>query len=195
MKTKTKVKVKVLVTALCAVLLVAVSVLGAMAYLTAKDTVTNTFTAGKVTLTLDELQVNPDGTAKSNSRVQANTYHLIPGHTYIKDPTVHIGDSSEDCWIFVKLDNGLLDIVADDTIESQMTANGWSLIDGTENIYAYSETVSAGDDIAVFGSFTLDGEADVSDYENEKIEVVAYGVQADGFSDAESAWQAAAFSE
>lgn len=191
MKTKTK----VLVTALCAMLLVAVSVLGAMAYLTSKDTVTNTFTVGKVEITLDEVEVNPDGTAKSNSRVKANTYHLIPGHTYIKDPTVHIGENSEDCWIFVKLENGLKDVVADTGIEAQMEANGWKLLAGTENVYAYRETVSADDDIPVFDSFTIKGDADVSSCEDAEIDVVAYAVQADGFNAAASAWDSAAFED
>ena len=190
-----KTKAKVLVTALCAVLLVAVSVLGTIAYLTEKDTVTNTFTVGSVSITLDEAEVNPDGTVKSNSRVKANTSHLIPGHSYVKDPTVHVGSSSEDCWIFVKLENGLESIVADTSIEAQMTANGWAPIAGEENVYAYRETVSADDDIAVFGSFTLKGDAEVSDYANAKIEVVAYAVQADGFSTAAAAWQSAAFEE
>ncbi|MDD6095834.1 MAG: SipW-dependent-type signal peptide-containing protein [Clostridia bacterium] len=188
-----KTKAKVLVTALCAVLLVAVSVFGTIAYLTGKDTVTNTFTVGSVNITLDEAEVNPDGTVKSNSRVKANTYHLLPGHSYVKDPTVHVGANSEDCWIFVKLDNGLKSIVADTSIEAQMTGNGWTLIDSTNNVYAYRETVSAGDNITVFESFTLKGDAEVSGYANAKIEVIAYAVQADGFSTAEAAWQSAAF--
>lgn len=188
-----KTKAKVLVTALCAVLLVAVSVFGTIAYLTGKDTVTNTFTVGSVNITLDEAEVNPDGTVKSNSRVKANTYHLLPGHSYVKDPTVHVGANSEDCWIFVKLDNGLESIVADTSIEAQMTANGWTLIDAANHVYAYRNTVSDGDDITVFESFTLKGDAEVSGYANAKIEVVAYAVQADGFSTAEAAWQSAAF--
>lgn len=188
-----KTKAKVLVTALCAVLLVAVSVFGTIAYLTGKDTVTNTFTVGSVNITLDEAEVNPDGTVKSNSRVKANTYHLLPGHSYVKDPTVHVGANSEDCWIFVKLDNGLKSIVADTSIEAQMTANGWTLIDAANHVYAYRNTVSAGDDITVFESFTLKGDAEVSGYANAKIEVIAYAVQADGFSTAEAAWQSAAF--
>ena len=56
-------KVKVLLLSLCAVLLVAASVLGTLAYLTSQDTVVNTFTVGKVKTTLDEADVHPDGTA------------------------------------------------------------------------------------------------------------------------------------
>ena len=188
-----KTKAKVLTAALCAMLLVVVSVFGTMAYLTSQDTVTNTFTVGKVKITLDEAQANPDGTVASNSRVKANTYHLVPGHTYVKDPTVHIDTNSEDCWIFVKLDNGLKNIIADTSIEAQMATNGWQLLTGQTNIYAYKAIVSADEDIAVFGSFKLQGNANVAAYPNAKIEVVAYAVQADGFATAASAWNAAGF--
>lgn len=73
-----KTKSKALLLTLCAVLLVAASVLGTMAYLTSTDTVTNTFTVGKVEIKLDETDVtNPTG-----SRVQANSYKLMPAlHT------------------------------------------------------------------------------------------------------------------
>ena len=53
---------KVLILGLCAVLLVAASVLGTMAYLTDTKSVTNTFTVGNVAITLDEAKVKTDGT-------------------------------------------------------------------------------------------------------------------------------------
>ena len=81
-----KTKSKALLLTLCAVLLVAASVLGTMAYLTSTDTVTNTFTVGKVEIKLDETDVtNPNG-----PRVKANSYKLMPGTTYTKDPTVTV---------------------------------------------------------------------------------------------------------
>lgn len=106
MRTKTK----ALVTALCAVLLVVASVLGTMAYLTSQDTVKNTFTVGNVKITLDEKDVDKDQNTADNVtlptgevRDKANKYHLIPGNTYVKDPTVHVDANSESCWLFVKL--------------------------------------------------------------------------------------------
>ena len=57
-----KKKTKALMLVLCAVLLVTASVLGTMAYLTSTDQVVNTFTVGKVAITLDEAQVDLDGT-------------------------------------------------------------------------------------------------------------------------------------
>ena len=58
-----KKKTKALMLVLCAVLLVTASVLGTMAYLTSTEKVVNTFTVGKVAITLDEAKVNADGTA------------------------------------------------------------------------------------------------------------------------------------
>lgn len=204
MKTKTK----ALALALCAVLLVVSTVFVTMAYLTSKtDVVTNTFTVGKVTITLDEADVKSDGTYESdvNARVDANTYKLIPGHTYIKDPTVHVDDESEDCWLFVKVENGLKDIIAGNTsvsendstdtvytIEAQMTKNGWSLVAGETNIYAYKATAKTGD-YKVFDNFKLKGDAVVSSYatadnKDSVINVTAYAIQADGFATAADAW-------
>lgn len=53
---------KALLLTLCAVLLVAASVLGTMAYLTSTDDVQNTFTVGQVSIKLDEAKANTDGT-------------------------------------------------------------------------------------------------------------------------------------
>lgn len=94
-----KTKSKALLLTLCAVLLIAASVLGTMAYLTSTDTVTNTFTVGKVEIKLDETDVtNPTG-----SRVQANSYKLMPGTTYTKDPTVTVLKGSEDSYVRMKV--------------------------------------------------------------------------------------------
>ena len=94
-----KTKSKALLLTLCAVLLVAASVLGTMAYLTSTDTVTNTFTIGKVEITLDETDVtNPNG-----PRVKANSYKLMPGTTYTKDPTVTVKAGSEDSYVRMKV--------------------------------------------------------------------------------------------
>lgn len=79
--------------------LVAASVFGTLAYLTDTDQATNTFTVGQVGLKLDEAEVNPDGSVKSEDRVQENDYHLLPGHTYIKDPTVTVEKDSEESYV------------------------------------------------------------------------------------------------
>ena len=92
---------KVLVLILCLVALAVGSAVGTMAYLTDYDAVTNTFTVGNVILTLDEADVKTDGSYETdhNQRVQENQYHLLPGHTYIKDPTVTVEEGSADAYV------------------------------------------------------------------------------------------------
>ena len=108
-----KTRSKALLLTLCAVLLVAASVLGTMAYLTSTDSVENTFTVGSVAITLDEAKVNVNGQPVDKDgdvvelgkapRVVENSYKLMPGHTYTKDPTIHVDAASEDCFIRAKV--------------------------------------------------------------------------------------------
>lgn len=191
MRTKTK----ALVLALCAVLLVVTTVFVTMAFLTSEDSVQNTFTVGEVTISLDELDVDEDDLLTDNkeytkdgittTRDKANEYKLIPGKTYPKDPTIHVGAKSEPCYLFVKVENGLVNAEADGntTIAEQMKSNGWTLVDRQTNIYVYKEVVTAetGANIVVFNSFTIDGETAVADYKDAKINVTAYAIQAEGF--------------
>ena len=186
MRTKTK----ALALALCAVLLVVTTVFVTMAYLTSKDSVTNTFTVGKVTITLDEAKVTADGEkVQGADRVKENKYHLIPGHFYVKDPTIHVANGSEECWLFVKVENGLANAEASGatSIESQMANKGWTKVEGTD-VYAYATKQDAGANVIVFDSFTIAGTTDVSLYEDAKIIVTAYAIQADGFATATEAW-------
>jgi hypothetical protein len=216
MKTKTK----ALILALCAVLLVVSTVFATLAFLTASDTVTNTFTFGKVALVLDEAPVDADGTVIAGNRTKTNEYHLLPGHQYTKDPTVHITADSEECWVFVKVENDLEGILAAITIEQQMTDNGWVKLTGVTNattavnVWCYNTKVVPGTtvdtatrgttdgvDLLVFDYFKLDDNADVSQYATTKdaqgnaiggatIDIIAYAVQADGFGSAAAAWDA-----
>ena len=104
-----KTKSKALLLTLCAVLLIAASVLGTMAYLTSTDTVTNTFTVGKVEIKLDETDV----TSPAGPRVQANSYKLMPGTTYTKDPTVTVKAGSEESYVRMKVTfNNAKEIIA-----------------------------------------------------------------------------------
>lgn len=99
-----KTRSKALLLTLCAVLLVAASVLGTMAYLTSTDEVNNTFTVGKVKIELDEAKVGLDGTpVEPAARVKSNEYKLLPGHTYTKDPTVTVKEGSEKSYVRMKV--------------------------------------------------------------------------------------------
>ena len=169
-----KTKNKALLLALCAVSLVTASVLGTMAYLTDDKMVTNTFTVGSVAITMDETDVDEAGKPiEGADPVQANTYKLVPGQEYTKDPTIHVDSKSEDCFLFVKVDNKIANIEADGSkVADQMAANGWTKVDGQTNVY-----------VKMNGSAlqTVKGGEDVKNYEGETITVTAYAVQKAGF--------------
>ena len=178
-----------------AILLVAATMFGTVAYLTSTDTVKNTFTVGNVAITLDETDVDVYGVKDTDDRVKENVYKLIPGHTYVKDPTVHVAAGSEAAWLFVKVEDGIAAIQGATTIADQLEDNGWTPLDGVANVYTREKVVSKNEvqNFQVFGSFTLTDDANVSAYASASITVTAYAVQADGFENAKDAWTAANF--
>lgn len=205
---------KALLLMLCAVLLVAASVLGTMAYLTSTDTVTNTFTVGNVKITLDEQDV--DDSTPNADRDQDNSYKLLPGHTYTKDPIIHVDANSEDCYLFVKVVNEIAAIEGTPTVATQMAAKDWKVVDAEKGIYVYATgtdaktAVSANANIAVFDNFTIDGtkvvnvptggttpngKLNIAEYNNKTITVTAYAIQKDGFESktASDTWTASGF--
>ena len=195
-----KTKSKALLLTLCAVLLVAASVMGTLAYLTSTDEVQNTFTVGQVQITLDEKDT--DNSTPDADRDKANAYHLLPGNEYEKDPTVHVNAVSEDSWIFVKVENGIAAFEAVTSTEEngykrisdQITANGWTALDGVANVYYKPYTKSAtGSDLIVFSNFKIaDTANDVQGWAtlNATVNITAYAVQKDGFDTASAAWTA-----
>ena len=208
-----KTKSKALLLSLCAVLLVTASVLGTMAYLTSQDTVTNTFSVGSVAIKLDEAQANPDGSlVEGAARVKANSYKLLPGHTYNKDPMVTVLNGSESSYIkmtvtFSKANE--LDAIFDPdgatltTIFNGYDSSNWTYKGNTKNAadntrtyeFWYKEAVAAPDGNvaldALFDSITVPGSItneQLKTIEGMTITVNAYAIQADGFTDAADAW-------
>ena len=194
MKTKKKILVALALVG-CAILLVAGSIAGTMAYLkSTPGTVTNTFTVGKVVITLDETKVDEYGVAvEGAARVTANSYKLIPGHTYKKDPTIHVESGSEACWLFVKVVNDISAIEDGTTIATQMATNNWTALEGVANVYYKAHAKNDAVDVKVFETFKLKDDAAVEGYNNASISVTAYAIQTDGFADAKAAWTAGGF--
>lgn len=191
-----KTKSKALLLSLCAVLLVAASVLGTMAYLTSQDVVMNTFSVGSVTITLDEQDVDNDSNERDNvtvegvTRDKANSYKLLPGHSYTKDPIIHVASESEDCYLFVNVVDEIADIEDAETVAAQMGAKGWIPVNGVKNVYVYSTdktnpaVVTAGSNVTVFETFKIKGSVkneELAKYAGKTITVTAYAVQKDGF--------------
>ena len=103
----------------CAALLVGASIMGTLAFLQDKtETITNTMTVGNVAITLDESVLDANGEKTGVRSTAGNAYKLVPGKTYIKDPTIHVAAGSENCYLFVKIENGIAAI--EGTIALQM---------------------------------------------------------------------------
>ena len=194
---KMKKRTKILLTTLCAVMLVAASVMGTLAYLTSQDEVVNTFTVGKLSITLDETDTDDMGNIQESvtplPRVKANEYKLIPGHTYVKDPTVHVAPGSEASYVFAKVENGLSTLGI--SLDAQITALGWTALEGVDNVYwkAVDEVGAAAVDLAVFEAFTVPAERTQTELETcaeATIKVTAYAAQQDTFESAKAAWTA-----
>lgn len=202
---------RILLICLCVVALVAASVLGTLAYLTDTDTAVNTFTVGQVDISLDEEAVTPDGvpTPEEDDRVQENEYHLIPGQTYVKDPTVTVMAGSEESYIrmlvTISCYDGLQEIYGGSFLPENFVS-GWDSAvwvstkevavsdDGKTVTYEfrYHTTVDGIDEEegvvlpALFESFTVpetfDGE-DLEKLQGLKIEVTGHAIQKAGFED------------
>ncbi len=217
---------KALLLSLCAVLLVAASVMGTLAYLTSTDTVKNTFTVGRVSISLDEAKVNDNGQPVNENnevvtelddaeRVKGNTYHLLPGHVYTKDPTVHINPKSESAYyrmiVTVTFDNAISDENLATKLDGSFTGydvSKWALGGSMKTVsadkktityeYRYHTTVANATDavkdleplftkIEVPGSLTNE---ELAAFTGMKINIVAHAIQEDGFATADAAWAA-----
>lgn len=211
-------KFKALLVVACALLLVAASVFGTMAYLTSTDTVTNTFTVGKVNIKLDEAKVDADGKPVTPAeRVKENSYKLLPGHTYTKDPTVTVEAGSEASYVrqmvTVTFDKVLTDAQLATQLDGIFTGYDakWArndkkvetkTKDGAKYTvityeYRYKDKVAATTTdtklpalftgIKVPETWTND---DLAALGNIEINIVAHAIQADGFESADKAWEA-----
>ena len=208
-------KKKVLLVGLLVVLVAAVSVGLTVAFLTSQAQAVNTFTVGDVDITLDEAKVDENGVAVTPAqRVKENSYKLIPGHTYVKDPIVTVSEGSEDCYVrvFVTLTNGQAiynlpsDIKIKDCFVYGRTGSynntDWTFVsetrseDGERYIYEFRHNgivTDAGALPAIFDKFICPNltNAQLKTLEGLKIYVAAQAVQADGFATAEDAFAAA----
>lgn len=203
---------KKLMTVLALVLVIAMSVAGTYAYLTSQAKVVNTFTVGNVQIKLDEAKANPDGSLVPDAdRVKANSYKLLPGHKYNKDPMVTVLKGSESSYVkmTVTFSNAAeLDAIFASNGGADMTSifkgydsANWVLKNVTKENntrtyeFWYKETVAAPtadvaldalfDQIIVPGNIT---NAQLETIEGMTITVNAYAIQADGFADAADAW-------
>lgn len=202
---------RILLICLCVVAIIAASVLGTLAYLIDSDSALNTFTVGQVDISLDEEKVTPDGqpTPEEDDRVKENTYHLLPGQTYVKDPTVTVKAGSDQSYVRMLVTINCYDAlqsICEDKFLPQNFVSGWDGAkwvstqvvevseDGKSATYEFryfeAVTADAEEDLvlpALFESFTIPGAFDGDDLEaltGLQINVVAHAIQATGFTDA-----------
>lgn len=208
-----KKSIKALLTVVCCLTLVIASIVGTLAYMTDRDEVVNTFTVGNVTITLDEAKVDDQGKAEpSGDRVAGNEYHLIPGKTYDKDPTLTVKKGSEESYVRMlvtineigDLKKAFGDDFAPETLLNVWGA-GWSykgvydtsVTDTVTYEYRYNGTVSAKTEekklAPLFQTLTLPGNItgdQLNDIAGLEITVEGHAIQAEGFADADAAWNA-----
>ena len=208
---------KALLFTFCAVLLVVASVLGTMAYLTSSDTVTNTFTVGKVQIKLDEAIIDSEtGKAKTGTDAgrtdKEQSYKLVPGRVVDKDPTITVIADSEESYIRMLLtvtyDNDADEVLAKADYQSwfDFDTTNWSAGNIIKTIktdktttrvyeFRYNGTfakATADTKVAsLFTAITVPGtltNEDIGKLENLKIVAEAHAIQAEGFASADDAW-------
>ena len=210
---------KPLVLALCAVLLAVGTILGTVAYLQDTASVVNTFTVGNVHLKLDEAVVDEKGEPTGGRTETGNAYHLLPGETYTKDPTVTVKKGTEGAYVrlLVTVSGfGTVKEVFGSGFLPENFVEGWDkekwVYSGAtefpaENTvtyeFRYYKTVSATEEDVklepLFKKLLLPG--DSVDLEGVKklaaagvsVSVTGHGIQSAGFENADEAW--AAFAE
>lgn len=211
-----------------AVLLVAGSVAGTLAYLTSRSQVVNTFTMGKVDIDLTETKVDDDGNVltdengvptgeRTDENDNTNNYRLVPGTKYVKDPMITVKADSEEAYIrmIVTISNwkGMSEFVtAPAELFTDLNDAVWNLETSTpsgDNLileYRYGVTGEDGwEDVTATGTtadvnlaplfteLTIPGAIqmeDVADLEGFEIDIIGHAIQANGFADADTAWEA-----
>lgn len=147
---------------------------GTLAFLVAKsNTVTNTFTYGKI-----ELKVWEDKKTNETGKTYTN---VVPGDVLAKDPVVTVTEGSEECYVYVLIDNQL------GNAASYNIANTWIEVGkrGTKVLYRYNTVVDArtsAQDLAVFTTLTFVNtltKDDVPDLGEKKVVISAYAHQSD----------------
>ena len=124
---------KVIAALLAVVLLVGATIGGTIAWLTAStEKVENTFTVGNIDITLTET---------------TEDYKMIPGYTIDKDPVVTVKEGSEDCWVFVKVEESKN---LKDYIQYEVDSSNWTKLEGVQGLlpteevyYCYAKDITA----------------------------------------------------
>ena len=176
---KVKTRKKAFLIAISAILIVAATAFGTLAYLTSEIVVTHTFTVGdvEVSLTTNNSALM---TFNGNEVSGGNAKKLLPNHEYYLPVIVDIGAGSEDAWVFVQVINPFEAVEAASgeklvgdgeyrTVSEQLSANNWHqlTVDGknVSGVYFFDDggenghVVSAGESLPVYDYFKVSSNA------------------------------------
>lgn len=190
---------KTIVLILAIVLLLTAAVAGTVAWLQDRtNTITNTFTVGKVDITLTETENGNNG-----------VFQLIPGTTYKKNPVVTVSADSEECYLYVKREK-INNPDAYLTYTDNLLSNDWTSLDGVENVFY--RVVGKGDSVKSWNLLN-NNEVKVKDtlgndhlkdmYNSDgtvntanlpQLKYTAYAIQTANTGSAKEAWDTADFS-
>ena len=156
---------------------------GTIAWLTdTSKEVKNTFTYGDINIDLTETK----GTLNGDSR----EFKMVPGNTIAKDPKVTVEAGSEDCWLFVKIEESQ----NLDTYISYTVASGWTELTAGSGIYwcqakaGDSFSVLANDEVIVNSSVNKTQMEAIKTADQPTLTFTAYAVQKDNVATAADAW-------
>lgn len=206
-------KSKILLLSLALLLLLSVGIVESLAYMTDTTGQMNVFTSGNVRIALDEAKVDPDGSLlPGEPRVLGNHYHLLPGGSYAKDPTLRVLKGSTESYvrIFVRI-NEISDLqhIFGADFQPADYVSGWDAAlwpcvsvselrdDSLTYEFRYKEVIPAAKEEQVlpplFTGFTLpaslSGE-ELALLEGLEISLLGQAVQSTGFANADEAWAA-----
>ena len=159
---------------------------GSLAWLmTSTEPIVNVFTYGDIRITLTETK----GEELSGSTDRY--FKMTPGKVIEKDPKISVLADSEDCWLFVKIDESS-DKALSDYIEYAI-ADGWTALNGVDGVYyrevsnssdAQTFSVLKDDKVSVKGSVTLEMLQVLDSSNYPKMTFTGYAVQRDMSIDA-----------
>lgn len=174
-------KLKIVCVMLAVIAVLAVSPTLAWLSATTKPVV-NYFSGGAIAIILDEAPVDEEGKATGGDRVQENHYKYMAGAVLDKDPTVTVLADSEECYVYVCVDNELPSTLF--SIDINTTA--WTLVStsGSMAVYRYATSVASSTvDQALTPVFTtvtvsdsLTSE-DIADLGTKTLTVTAFAIQ------------------
>lgn len=157
--------------------------------------VVNTFAGGMISIQLDEALVDTDGKAVTGAgarRVTANRYKYSAGAMLDKDPTPKVLKGSEECYVFLCVENGL-----GEKFSMNYDTAAWLKIAEMEGtaVYIYSQKVMAAEsenDLVlkpIFTTVTVSSDLtaeDIAALGEKTLTLTAYAVQTGALSSREA---------